>query len=409
MLSAARAATFSSIWLAFYLLAVVSPQLRVLKGNSDFLAQYTAGQLLLQGQGEHLYDIKAQKQVQAKVLASLNSDVQFAEGLLLFTHPPFVALSYAPVARLPFVTGFLIWNVISLICFVAGIAQLVRYYRLHEQPDFEVLTFLCLLYLPVSATLLQGQNTAMAFLFLVLSFLNFKRGSELTAGLWLSLVLVKFQLLPVMLLILLLKRRWQALLGFCAGGLVLALISLGIVGWEGLWRYLKLLSEMPEWVNRYGLNPLGAHSIRGQMFLLFHNTLPRIIPSMTILLNVVLVIALFRCWKGEWNTQNEFFDVKFALLIILGLLVAPHVNFHDLAFLLLPGLVVFHHTAKEGVLMDSCLRSTLFVVGFPLQVLSFIALPIVPIQFNVIGLIALTAVLVHTIRSRGPGRFVKLH
>ena len=149
----------------FYLLAVVSPHLRVLKGNSDFLAQYTAGQLLLQGQGEHLYDVKAQNQVQSKVLASLNSDVQFAEGLLLFTHPPFVALSYVPVARLPFVTGFLVWNGISFICFVAGIAQMVRYYRLHEQPDFEVLILLCLFYLPLSATLLQGQNTAVAFLF----------------------------------------------------------------------------------------------------------------------------------------------------------------------------------------------------------------------------------------------------
>jgi len=409
MLSAVRTVTFLSIWLAFYLLGVVSPQLRVLKGNSDFLAQYTAGWLLLHGEGEHLYDVGAQKQVQAKVLASLNSDVQFAAGLLLFTHPPFVALSYAPVARLPFVTGFLVWNVISLICFVAGIAQLVRYYRLHEQSDFEVLTFLILFYLPFSATLLQGQNTAVAFLFLVLSFLSFKRGSELKAGIWLSLVLVKFQLLPVMLLVLLFKRRWQALLGFCVGGFVLTLISLGVVGWEGLLRYLKLLSEMPQWVNRFGLNPLGADCIRGQMFLLFHNTLPGAIPGMTILLDVMLVIVLFRCWKGQWNAQSEFFDLKFALLIIVGLLVAPHVNFHDQAFLLLPGLVVFHHTAKEGVLKDSRLRSTLFVVGFPLQVLSFIALPIVPIQFNVIGLIALTAVLFHTIRSRGPGRFVKLH
>ena len=119
-------------------------------------------------------------------------------------------------------------------------------------------------------------------------------------------------------------------------------------------------------------------------------------------------IVLFGCWKGQWNAQSEFFDLKFALLIIVGLLVAPHVNFHDLAFLLLPGLVVFHHAAREGVLKDSRLSSTLFVVGFPLQVLSFIALPIVPIQFNVIGLIALTALLFHTIRSRESAQFDRL-
>ena len=128
------------------------------------------------------------------------------------------------------------------------------------------------------------------------------------------------------------------------------------------------------------------------MFLLFHDTLPGIISGMTILLNGVLVIVLFRCWKGEWNTQSEFFDLKFALLIIVGLLVAPHVNFHDLAFLLLPGLVVFHHTAREGVLKDSRMRSTLFVVGFPLQVLAFLVLAILPIQINVIGLLVLSGV-----------------
>jgi hypothetical protein len=146
---------------------------------------------------------------------------------------------------------------------------------------------------------------------------------------------------------------------------------------------------MPTWVNRYGLNPLGAHSIRGQMFLLFHDTLPGLIPSMTILLNVVVVIVLFRCWKGEWNTQSESFDFKFALLIIVGLLVAPHVNFHDLSFLLLPGLVVFYHTGRDGVFEDNRMRSTLFVVGFPLQVLTFLVVAILPIQINVIGLLML--------------------
>jgi Glycosyltransferase family 87 len=307
------------------LLVLLSPQLKVLKGNSDFLAQFTAGQLLLQGQGSHLYDLEAQKHTQSKVLASLNSDVRFDGGLLLFSHPPFVALSYVPFASLPFATAYMAWSVFSGICFAAGIAKLISHYRLHEQPDFELLILGCVIYLPIAVTFWQGQNTGVAFLFLVMAFRNFKQASEFRAGVWLSLALVKFQILPVAVLVLLLKRRWRALLAFVAGSLVLLLISLGVVGLKGFWSYLKLLSEMPGWVGRYGVDPLRAHCIRGQMFLFFHNTMPGIIPGMTILLSAVLVMVLVRCWTGKWKPESELFRPEICFACHRGFVGgAPH-------------------------------------------------------------------------------------
>jgi hypothetical protein len=381
------------------MMALFSPQLRVLKGNSDFLAEYTAAQLLFSGQSQRLYDIEVQRQAQQRILLLLNSDVEFAGGLLLFSHPPFTALLYAAVAWLPYAQALLVWNVASTLCFVTGVAKLVRYYRIQSSTDLERLGLAGLMYLPVSATLLQGQNTSIAFLCLVLAFLSFKRSNEFCAGLWLSLVLMKFQILPVLLLALLVKRRGRALLGFFVGGACLGLVSILVVGPTGVLGYLQLLGKMSRWVGVYGINPIGANCLRGQMYLLFYNAMPDVALVTTLLFNAVFVaIALF-CWRGAWKLESHCFDLKFALLIVVGLLVAPQINFHDLAFLLFPGVTLFYLSVRDlQHLMTSWI---VFIVGFPLQILSFMSLPVVPIQFNVVGLIVLTVVLIDAARSKG--------
>lgn len=384
-----RIITVGSAWLAVCLAVVLSPAIKVLKGNSDFLAQYTAGRLLLQGLGSHLYDQEVQKQVQEQVLASLNSDVRFADGLLLFSHPPFVAVSYAPFASLPYLAAYLVWSALSGICFTVGLAQLIRHFGFRGQRDFELIVLACVLCLPLAVTLWQGQTTGIAFLFLVMAFLGLKKAFDFRAGLYLSLALVKFQLLPATLLILFLKRRWQALLGFSAGGLALLFLSWSVVSLGGLSDYVKLLCELPAWVGRYGVNPIGAQCIRGQMFLLLYDRLPGMVSILTLLADAALICVLLRCWKGEWRPESELFDLRFALLVVVGLLVAPLVNFHDLAFLLLPGLIIFHYARAGSGAAQRGLRLTFLIVSYPLQLLTF-TLPLnFPLQNNVIGLLIL--------------------
>ena len=387
------------IWIAFYVTALLSPQLRVLRGNSDFLDKYTAGRLLLTGQSRQLYEIEVQKQEQQRILASLNSDVEFPGGVLLFSHPPFVALLYVAVAWLPYVQAFLIWNLASVVCFVAAAAKLVRHYRIESSTGLERLGLAGLMFVPVSAVLLQGQSTSVAFFCLVLAFLSFKRCDEFRAGLWLSLVLIKFQVLPVLLLVLFVKRRSLALLGFLAGGFCLGVVSLLVVGPTGLLGYLKLLQRVSGWVGLYGVNPIGANCLRGQMYLLFYKVMPDIVFIATLLSSTAFVMVALLCWRGAWQPESDSFDLKFALLIVVGLLIAPQVNFHDLAFLLYPGVTLLHFSVRD--LKHLPAKWIVFLVGFPLQILTFMSLPFVPIQFNVIGLIVLTIFLFKTARPRG--------
>jgi len=393
-----RGKGFVAIWVAFYVTALLIPQLKVLRGNSDFLAQYTSATVVLSGKGQDLYDFEAQKRVQRTILDSLDSDVEFAGGLLLFSHPPFVAFLYVTVAWLSYIPAFLAWNLISGACLIAGVVKLVRFYQIKSPTDLEQIGLSCLIFMPVSAVLLQGQSTSVAFLCLVLAFVNLKRASEFWGGLWLSLALIKFQILPLLLLVLLFKKRAKALVGFLTGGLSLAAASLLTVGPAALLRYLSLLRDMPGWVDLYGVNPVGANCLRGQVYLLFYNALPEMALAVSLLLNGALIVFALFCWKGNWNSESPVFDLKFGLTIVVGLLIAPQVNFHDLSFLLFPGVILFHVADRKVGHMP--IRWILFTVAFPLQILSFMALPIVPIQLNVIGLIVLSAVFFEAIRLR---------
>jgi hypothetical protein len=163
-------------------------------------------------------------------------------------------------------------------------------------------------------------------------------------------------------------------------------VSLLVVGPTGLLGYLKLMQRVSDWVGLYGVNPLGANCLRGQMYLLFYKVMPDIV-----------AVALL-CGRGAWQPQSHSFDLKFALLIVVGLLIAPQINFHDLAFLLYPGLILLHRSVPD--LKHLPARWIVFIVGFPLQVLSLTSLPVVPIKFNVIGLIVLTIVLLNAARSK---------
>src|SRR6476620_3475179 len=78
-------------------------------GYPDFTIFYTAGKCILRGDGRQLYDLETQFAIQREFSA-----VKQRENALPFNHPPFEALLFAPLARLPYVAAYLVWAVINL-------------------------------------------------------------------------------------------------------------------------------------------------------------------------------------------------------------------------------------------------------------------------------------------------------
>ena len=366
---------------------------KVAQGNSDFISYYTAARMIQDGQGSVLYDLDRQSRYQEHILKSLESSFRFQDGLLAYNHPPFEIVWYLPLARLNYLSAYSVWVLVSLSCFIAGVWFLVR--SPGEPWTVATLPVLgSLAFFPVFIALLQGQDSATLFLFWVLAYQKMKQGREVWSGFWLSLMLQKFQILIPTLFILVLKRRGRILAGFLAGSVLLLFVSLVLVGFSGLESYLRLLVEMSGWIERKGIYPAQMHNLRGQFYAWFYPTSPLLANSLTATASLVMLALLWTAWKGKWDVNAQGFDLKFSLLVTIGVLVSPHLNFHDLAVLLLPGLIL--QRAWRGIESRSVrawLRVSLWTVGFPVMLTTLMIFAQVPIQISVWGIIAISVLL----------------
>jgi hypothetical protein len=223
------------------------------------------------------------------------------------------------------------------------------------------------------------------------------------AGVWLSLLLQKFQLLLPTLLVFLLLRRWRVLGGFLAGSIALLVVSLLLVGPSGLESYARLIVEMSGWIERKGIYPSQMHNLRAQFYIWWYGHHPFVANAMTALGSVTLLILLVRNWRGKWNPGSAEFGLKFSLLVTISLLVSPHLNLHDLSCLLLPGLLIAQVSEREAGSASSVrtLRRGTWVVGYPLMLASLVVSGWVPLHLSVWGMIGLVFLLVQSLKRNG--------
>ncbi len=248
------AAIFFAALACCYLVIAWNARIKILQGNADFTTFYAAGRQFASGQQRELYNLERQGKSQLEVLETIQSEFRFQDGVLPYIHPPFHVLWFLPLSGLSYHAAFLLWGTFSVVVFSLGLVLLASNSAKSPRSvtglfvfgDWSSTGFI---------TLIQGQDSALVFLFLTLSFHDLKRSKEIRAGIWLSLVLQRFQYLPLIFLVLLVKQRWKVLAGFSVGALLLLLISMGIVGPSGLRSYAALLFEVTGWVNRREILP----------------------------------------------------------------------------------------------------------------------------------------------------------
>lgn len=307
----------------------------------DFRAYYTAGRMVLGGVGSDFYDIAIQRQWQR----AFAPEVSDPSRLMPFVNPPFAAGFLAPIAALPLETAYLVWalfNValLSLTCHLLVDALRSAGLRTKFVALATVLTFL-----PVWMTVIQGQLSFVLVLALLLGWRSLRSGRDLQGGLWLSVLMVKPQLLLVPALALAWQRRVLALSGLALGAAALLAASLLLVGWQGLEGYVRLLVAASSWGDAYTMHPQAMHTWRGFLHLLL-GTDDGAQVQVWWLLGIALALGvLLWAWRGPWSTSSSRFDLQWALLVLATLFTSPHANFHDLSLLLVPGILVARCTA----------------------------------------------------------------
>src|SRR6266404_6788332 len=151
--------------------------------KTDFSLTYVGARIVHQGIGSRLYDLDLQKQVRDSLFRHPNP--------LFFEHPPFEALLFSPLARLPFRTAYMIWGSVNAAVWLA----LMFLLRSHLPWPREDLAYICLwfLFAPVGVTLFQGQSSILLLAFYAMTFIALRQEKQFGAGIWLGLGLFKLQ------------------------------------------------------------------------------------------------------------------------------------------------------------------------------------------------------------------------
>ena len=322
--------------LCLHVLIFIQLRERVWRGYPDFTAFHTGGMILRQGLGPQLYDVRTQYRVQQEFIGSMES----RRGPLPYNHPPFEALIFVPLTFLPYRIAFVLWDFLNVAALLGAVVILRRHLEpLRSLPVWKLALSL-LAFFPIFVCLLQGQDSILLLLLCSLAYGALKNDRDVLAGGWLALGTFKLHLVLPLVLLLILWRRKRVALGFAAVAVVLAAVSLFLIGWHGVLRYPGFVLQIARSPELGDVPPALMPNLRGLI-----EGWPWQAPA--ILLTALVATAsaallLFSAQKGKAAPRAQF-DVQFSLAMVVTALVSWHTNAHDLSVLILPLALLANH------------------------------------------------------------------
>lgn len=316
--------------------------------------------------------------------------------LMPFIYPSFVAVPMALMTRLPFGTAYIIyglWNIglLVVLCFLN-----LRILKNVKTKIKVIVVVMCVTFLPIPIAIMQGQLSLLLAIALLYSWFSLRLGNKISAGLWLSLLLVRPYLIIVPLLVFIFSRQIKVLLGLAIGGATLFLISFLLVGQTGLQSYANLLVSAFNWGDAYTRHPQKMHSWNGLLSLIFNTNHLTGAHLMLWLLGIIFAVGLLLyAWKKPLKPKTNRFNLQWSMLILVMLFVSPHVNFHDLSILVVPAILIIHYVTKrvENVKWNAALISLLihgyFFISITLIIGAYFRIQ-VSVLFIILALVILT-------------------
>jgi hypothetical protein len=306
--------------------------------QTDYVAIAISTRIVSSGEGARLYDFNVQLQEQQALRAEGYLSLGLDESRTLkypYPYAPFIAVFWSPLAALSPLAGMALWDLLNLAAFVAGL-----WFLLCMLPLTRISRLLVLLggitCFPLIVNLEQGQSSGLVMFGLGVGVALLKRGHDLPAGLALGLLLIKIQWLPVIFLVLLIKRRWWSLLGLSAAGATMLGITLGTLGTGWIPGYLDIVQRAQLWARDLVLDPWYSHSLSGGVTALIGHGTDEVVQNINNLALIAVVVLLILVWRGEWRTSTARWDGAMALTVLAAIFTNPQVNTHDLCLLALP-------------------------------------------------------------------------
>ena len=367
-------------------IAVVWTQLDYIRGGYfDFVLYHSAARILRDGKGAQLYDLGLQRDYQK------GSRVEPQTRDLPFNHLPYELLPLLPLATFSFPAAHAIWSAVNFLLLLLTLFRLLPFVA---PPQRQFACLMLFAFFPTLTTLKMGQDSILTIYLLTETFISLKRGRDGLAGSLLALGLYKPQFFLPIAGLLLWQRRWRAAAGFLLSALVIIIVSLALVGAQGLTGLLALWLPMIDRGNVVW--PELMLNLRG----LAHMTLGLVgitsaTNAVTLVLSAVVYWLTLRHWPKDIPEFDRLIELRFALAVVMTALVSFHLYSYDGTMLAIPLVLMFSHfmrARQPSPKAQSIFLLLLIVMFLPLipnillseAVLAWWALPL-PIVFWVIA------------------------
>src|SRR5580658_326128 len=195
-------------------------------GHTDYLSFYAGGRLAFT---PDLYDPPHAMAEQLRAAHVMGKGTYY-------TRMPWFAAAMWPLARLPYLTGQFIWEVLLL-------GGLLAFVVLWPRPAFPVRVAILCYSVPALMSLRMGQDPPLLLAWMALSLVLLHRGKPVIAGLVLSLTLAKFHLFLPLFPAVLFARRWRFASGLFSGTTILLVINFLVSGLHWPRTYLAAITD----------------------------------------------------------------------------------------------------------------------------------------------------------------------
>ena len=300
-------------WIGFW------PMIR--DGHADFRNLYTAGYMVRLGHGDELYDYEAQKRFQDALIS--REDIAIP-----FIRPAYQALLFAPFSFLAFREAYFAFLVLNLAT-LGLCSRLLRPYTSNLSHVWPGLPGGMLLFLPIAAALMQGQDSIILLTLMAGALACLQHDRQYLAGALIALGLFKFQFVIPIALLFMAWRRWRFLLGFGISAAVLAAVSLWVSGARQTLNYASSVAHIGATQTLgSGLSLPVDHmaNLHGAMAGIFANS-PVVVPLTVVASAATMVFAA---------TRRPAVADMLLIAIPVSALVSYYMFIHDMSVLQVP-------------------------------------------------------------------------
>ncbi len=307
----------------------------------DFWIYYAEASLIRDGYGNQLYDPGIQSQYQLQLMGVLPLN-----GHLPFIGPPHLALVLLPFILLSPHWAYYFWIIMQ-----SSLVVLLIFLYIKKNPELSLQERIIHAGAFVSfpmlfVTIYKGQLSLIIFLCIFFWLKEMRKGNDYGTAFWLLVGSIKPQLIVFPFLLTLMARRWKALAYFMAGGALFLSLSAIWLGPGSIRDFVLSMLKMDSNFSPIPY-PIYMYNFKGFLSLILGLEKFPLIRSLTLAGFLFSLIAVICLWRGRVHVNDETFDLKMALSLLLGIFFCPYLFFYDTLLIMIVAKLFYDYLLKS--------------------------------------------------------------